>query len=90
MKKKTWEGINNILSRNSKNAKPIQFMKDLNDKYSISSEPRRIATIINEPFSSACPNLANKLPPAQHSYLDFLNVTTLSHHFLLIQSSPTK
>ena len=47
MKNKTWEGVNNILSRNSKNTKPIQFMKDPNDQYSISSDPRRTATIIN-------------------------------------------
>ena len=73
--KKTWQGINDILSRNSKTTKPIQFLRDPNDKYSISSEPRRIATIINEHFSSVDPNLANKLPPARHSYLDFLNVS---------------
>ena len=53
----------------------IVSRKDPNDKYSISSEPRRIATIINKHFSSVGPNLANKLPPAQHSYLDFLNVS---------------
>ena len=53
----------------------MQFLKDPNDKYSISSEPRRIATIISEHFSSVGPNLANKLPPAQHSCLDFLNVS---------------
>ena len=71
--KKTWQGINDILSRNSKNTNPIQFLKDRNNNYSISSDPRRIATIINEHFSSVGPNLANKLPPVQHSYLDFLN-----------------
>ena len=73
--KKTWQGINDILSRNSKNTNPIQFLKDPNNNYSISSDPRRIATIINEHFSSVGPNLANKLPPAQHSYLDFLNAS---------------
>ena len=44
---KTWQGINDILTRNSKNSKPIQFLKDPNNKYSVSSDPRRIATIIN-------------------------------------------
>ena len=73
--KKTWQGIDDIPSGNSKNTKPIQFLKDPNDKYSISSEPRRNATIINEHFSLVGPNLANKLPPAQHSYLGFLNVS---------------
>ena len=73
--KKTWEGMNNILSRNSKNTKPIQFMKYPNDQYSISSNPRRIATIINEHFSSVGSNLANKLPPAHHNYMDFLNAS---------------
>lgn len=73
--KKTWQGINDILSRNPKNTNPIQFLKDPNNNYSISSDPRRIATIINEHFSSVSQNLANKLPPAQHSYLDFLNAS---------------
>ena len=73
--KKQWQGINYILSHNSKNTKPIQFLKDPNDKYSMSSEPRIIATINNEHFSSVGLNLANKLPPAQHNYMDFLNVS---------------
>ena len=73
--KKTWQGINDILFRNSKNTNLIQFLKDPNNNYSISSDPRGIATIINEHFSSVGPNLANKLSPSQHSYLDFLNVS---------------
>ena len=73
--KKTWQGITDILSRNSKNTNPIQFLKDPNNNHSISSDPRRIANIINEHFSSIGPNLANKLPPAQDSYLDFLNAS---------------
>ena len=73
--KKTWQGITDILSRNSKNTNPIQFLKNPNNNYSISSDPKRIATIINEHFSSVGPNLANKLPPAQNSYLDFLNAS---------------
>ena len=73
--KKTWQGINDILSRNSKNSYPIQFLKDPNNNYPISSDPRRIATINNEHFSSVGPNLANKLPPAKYSYLDFLNAS---------------
>lgn len=50
--KKTWEGINEILSCNLKNSKPIQLLKDPNDNNycSISSDPKRIATILNEHF----------------------------------------
>jgi len=72
---KTWQGINDILSRNSKNTNPIQFLNDPNNNHSISSDPRRIATIINEHFSLVSPNLGNKLPPAHHSYPDFLNAS---------------
>ena len=39
--------------------------------HSISSDPRRIATVLNEHFYSVGPDQANKLPPIHHSYVDF-------------------
>ena len=70
--KKTWEGINNILARKSNNSKPIRSIKDP-DNNSISSNPNRIANILNKHFASVGPKLANKLPSVQRNYLDFLN-----------------
>ena len=40
---------------------------------SISSNPNRIANILNKHFASVGPKLANKLPSVQRNYFDFLN-----------------
>ena len=71
--KKTWEGINSILARKSNNSKPTSFMKDPDDNSSISSNPNRIANILNDHFASVGPKLDNKLPSVQSNYFDFLN-----------------
>ena len=70
--KKTWEGINSILARKSKNSKPISFIKDPDDNL-MSNNPNRIANILNEHFASVGPKLANKLPSIQRNYFEFLN-----------------
>ena len=44
--KKTWEGINNVLARKLKNTKPITFIKDPNDNDSVTSDPSRIANVL--------------------------------------------
>ena len=71
--KKTWEGIKSILARKSNNSKPISSIKDPDDNNSISSNPNRIANILNKHFASVGPKLANKLPSVQRNYFDFLN-----------------
>ena len=71
--KKTWEGINSIFARKSNNSKPISYIQDPDDNNSISSNPNRIANILNKHFASLGPKLANKLPSVQHNYFDFLN-----------------
>ena len=71
--KKTWEGINSILARKSNNSKPICSIKDPDDNNSISSNPNRIANILNKHFASVGPKLANKLPSVQRNYFDFLS-----------------
>ena len=71
--KKTWEEINNVLARKLKNTKPITFSKDPNDNDSVTSDPSRIANVLNDRFAFAGPNLANKLPTVQRNYFDFLN-----------------
>ena len=70
--KKTWEGINSILARKSNNSKPISSIQDPDDN-SISSNPNRIANILNRHFASVGPKLANKLTSIQRNYFDFLN-----------------
>ena len=70
--KKTWEGINSILARKSKNSKTVSFIKDPDDN-SMSNNPDRIANILNEHFASVGPKLANKLPSVQRNYFEFLN-----------------
>ena len=71
--KKTWEGINNVLARKLKNTKPITYIKDSNDNDSVTSDPSRIANVLNDHFASVGPKLANKLPTVQRNYFDFLN-----------------
>ena len=58
--KKTWEGINNVLARKLKNTKPITF-KNPNDNDSVTSDPSKIANVLNDHFVSVGPKLANKL-----------------------------
>ena len=70
--KKTWEGINSILARKSKNSKTVSFIKDPDDN-SMSNNPDRIANILNEHFALVGPKLANKLPSVQCNYFEFLN-----------------
>ena len=71
--KKTWQGINNVLALKLKNTKPITFSKDPNDNDSVTSDPSRIANVLNDHFASVGPKLANKLPTVQRNYFDFLN-----------------
>ena len=70
--KKTWEEINSILARKSKNSKPVSFIKDPDDN-SMSNNPNRIANILNEHFASVGPTLSNKLPSVQRNFFEFLN-----------------
>ena len=69
--KKTWEGINNVFARKLKNTKPITFIKDPNDNASVTSDPSRIANVLNDHFASVGPKLANKLPTVQRKYFFF-------------------
>ena len=71
--KKTLEGINNVLARKLKNTRPITFIKDPNDNDSVTSDPSRIANVLNDHFASVGPKLANKLQTVQRNYFDFMN-----------------
>ena len=72
--KKTLEGINNVLARKLKNTKPMTFInKDPNDNDSVTSDPSRIANVLNDHFASVGPKLANKLQTVERNYFDFMN-----------------
>ena len=73
---KTWEGINNVLARKLKNTKPsITFVKDPNDNDSVTSDPSKIANVLNDHFASVGHKLASKLPTVQRNYVDFMNIS---------------
>lgn len=84
--KKTWEGINNILGRKSRNAKPINSIKNSSVGNTVTSDPSETNNIFNSHFASVESKLAKKLPPAQRPYLDFLSQTKSpeSHLFLIL------
>jgi len=72
--KKTWEGINNILARKTKNYRVINSIKDPSNDNIVTKDPNRIANVLNKHFASVGPTLANNLPSANRHYLDFLNM----------------
>lgn len=72
-KKKTWEGINNVLACKLKNTKPIASIKVPTDNDSVTCDQNRIANVLNDHFASVGPKLANKLPTVQRNYFDFMN-----------------
>ena len=69
--KKTWEGINTLLQRRTKSSKQLSSLKDPNT-HKISKDPLRVSNILNNHFASIGPHLADKLPPIQQSFTDFL------------------
>ena len=44
--------MNNVLIRKLKNTKPITFIEDPNDNDSVTSDPNRIASVLNDHFAS--------------------------------------
>ena len=69
--KKTWEGINTLLQRRTKSSKQLSSLKDPNT-HNISKDPLPVSNILNNHFASVGPHLADKLPPIQQSFTDFL------------------
>ena len=51
----------------------LLFIKDPNDKDSVTSNPSRIGNVLNDPFAFVGPKLINKLPTVQRNYFDFMN-----------------
>ena len=70
--KKTWEGINGLLSRKKKTYTTINNLKQPHTNITTNSK-WRIPNILNEHFTSVGPSLANKLPPFEKHFTEYLD-----------------
>ena len=70
--KKTWEGINGLLSRKKKTYMTINNLKQPYSNTTTNLKSR-IPNILNEHFTSIGPSLANKLPPFEKHFTEYLD-----------------
>ena len=70
--KKTWEGINGLLSRKKKTYMTINNLKQPYSNTTANLKSR-IPNILNEHFTSIGPSLANKLPPFEKHFTEYLD-----------------
>ena len=70
--KKTWDGINTLLNRQTKKHKPINSLKDCFNENKITKDTSKMANIFNKYFASIGESLAQNLPASQSNYRDFL------------------
>ena len=83
--KKTWEGINNILVRKSRNAKPINSIKNSNIGNTVTSDPSEISNIFNSHFASVGSKLAKNSHLLSDLILAFLvKLNHMNHRLFLI------
>ena len=64
--------LNDMRKTWKRNLKPINKLKDPQSNNRVINDPFRLPNIINKCFSSVGNNLASKLPPAEHPYMDYL------------------
>ena len=84
--KKTWIGINNLLTNNRKTtAKPIHSLKDPKKGNKITTDPSHIPNILNDHFATVGNKLANKQPVANQHFSEFLNKTKSPESSFLCQ-----
>ena len=69
--KKTWEGINGLLSRKKKTYMTINNLKQPHTN-TITNLKSRIPKILNDHFTSIGPSLANKLPLFEKHFVEYL------------------
>jgi len=60
--KKTWDGINSLINKRTKNKKQISALKDNSNQGAICSDPQKIPNIMNRYFSTIGNNLASNVP----------------------------
>ena len=73
MKKKTWEGINELLNR-QRNRKQVSTLQRLNN-YGVTHNLAEITNIFNHYFASIGPRLAHNLPSPRKNFQDYLAST---------------
>ena len=71
-KKRTWQGINNLLNRCKRKRKSVGKLKDPDNNNNLTNDSSRIPNILNKHFSNVGNILASKLPPAERSFIDYL------------------
>ena len=71
--RKTWQATNALLNRRKRNCKPINKLKGPQIINSIVNDLSRILNIINKYSLSVGNKLANKMPQAENSYIDYLS-----------------
>ena len=71
MKKKTWEGINNLISNKQRKAKPVSTLQ-LPNNQGVTQSQSEIANVLNNHFSSVGPKLANIIPSPTRDFRDYL------------------
>ena len=71
--KKIWQGINGLLSRKKKTYMKINNLKQPHTNSTTANLKSRIPNILNEHFTSIGPSLADKLPPFDKHFIEYLD-----------------
>ena len=71
--KKTWQGINELLHRRTRNLKVISAQKDFNSRNKIVKEGSRIPNVINKHLATAGNRPANNLLIPQKRRLNYVD-----------------
>ena len=87
--KKTWEGINNLISRNKKGNKSINTLKRPNNK-GLAHKPSEISNILNNHFASIGHKLACNMPNSPVPFTAYLPTTNIPGSFVFDPTSPSE
>ncbi|CAH3175395.1 unnamed protein product, partial [Porites lobata] len=83
--KRTWQGINDLINRKTKNTKVITKIK-----HSQTQEILVNANILNSHFASVGNRLASELPNSNRHFSDYLPRTTYSGSFVFKTVLPSE
>ena len=87
--KRTWQGINDLINRKTKNTKVIMKMKH-SQTQEISHDPLVNANILNPHFASVGNRLASELPNSNRHFSYYLPRTTYSGSFVFETVLPSE
>ena len=85
--KKTWTGINELITHGKKKLKPICTLKESNSSQLI-QDPRKLPTILNQHFATCRSVLAAKLPYSEHHYSEYLGPSNRLESFYFYPVTP--